>query len=84
MIIFAVIGIICYVAGVFGFAQIVGSLQNVAYRGIGATLFTIILWLAILGGGVWIVLAFFKTYLWAMILGYGISLLQVLCAGKIR
>ena len=45
------VGIGAYVLGVFGFAQIIGSLQNASRRGTAFTLFTIVLWTVILIGG---------------------------------
>lgn len=73
-----------YVVGVFGFAQIVGSLQNVRARGIGMTLFTIILWSAILAGGWFLMHTFAPSHSVAYYIATGVSLVQILGAGKIQ
>ena len=78
------VGIGAYILGVFGFAQIVGSLQNVRTRGMGMTLFTIILWSAILVGGWFLMHTFAPSHSVVYYIATGVSLLQILGAGKIQ
>lgn len=74
---------VAFTIGVFGFAQIIGSLQNIRSRGIGKTLFTIILWVLILGGALMFGMNKFPQYKLAMYIGYGISFVRILFAGRI-
>lgn len=74
---------VAFTIGVFGFAQIIGSLQNIRSRGIGMTLFTIILWALILGGTLMFGLNKLPQYKLAMYIGYGVSFVKILLAGKI-
>ena len=78
------VGIGAYVLGLFGFAQIIGSLQNISRRGIALTLFTIVLWLLILIGGWFLMHTFAPSHRIIYYIATGISLLQILSAGKIE
>lgn len=78
------VGVGAYILGVFGFAQIVGSLQNVRTRGIGITLFTIILWSTILVGGWFLMHTFASSHSVIYYIATGVSLIQILGAGKIQ
>ena len=69
-----------FVVGVFGFCQIIGSIQT-RQR---AFLLTIVIWGAILVGGYFIVRRFLPNQMIALYVGYGISLLKSLTAGKIQ
>lgn len=69
-----------FVVGVFGFCQIIGSIQT-RQR---AFLLTIVIWGAILVGGYFIVLRFLPDQMIALYVGYGISLVKSLTAGKIQ
>ena len=69
-----------YVVGVIGFCQIIGSIQT-RQR---AFLLTIVIWVAILVGGYFIVRRFLPDQMIALYVGYGISLLKSLTAGKIQ
>lgn len=83
-VIIAVVFFVSWVVGVFGFAQIIGSLQNLRERGAAMSAFTIIFWSVILialGVGVHY---FLLDYRIVYYVGTGISLLQVLAAGKIQ
>lgn len=73
-----------FAIGTVGFAQIIGSLRTVRFRGIGMTLFTSILWLAILGGGAALVLCLIPQHQIALYIGYGISLVIMLLQKKIE
>lgn len=50
-VLFAVVLFVSFLIGTWGFCQIIGSLRTVRIRGLFMTLFTIILWSAILIGG---------------------------------
>ena len=67
--------------GLFGWAQIIGSIQNLSSR--KSLLFTLILWIIIMiGCGI-----FFFTWMNAsigLVIGYVVSLLMVLSSGKIE
>lgn len=76
---FVVLGL-SYVFGVFGFCQIIGSIQT-RQR---AFLLTILLWVAILVGIYFSVRHFLPKQIIACYVGYGISLAQSLAAGKIQ
>ena len=80
MLQFIIIAVVCWLIGAFGWAQIIGSLQNIAVRKI--LYITIILWIAIMGIGAYFAVTKFDGLV-PMLVGYGISLLQVLKAGKI-
>lgn len=71
-----------FVLGVFGFAQITGSIRCWRIRGAGVSLFTIILWAALLSGGAFIVLRFFSDYAVALYIAYAISFIATLGTGK--
>ncbi len=78
------VGIGAYVLGVFGFAQIIGSLQNASRRGTAFTLFTIVLWTVILIGGWFLMHTFAPSHKIVYYIATGISLLQILGAGRIE
>lgn len=84
IVLFAVVGAAAYVLGVFGFSQIIGSLQNAKVRGAGPTLFTTLFWAAILVGSFVLVRRLVPGELTAYYVGLAFSLLMVLRAGKIR
>ena len=75
---------ICYIIGVFGFTQIVGSLQNIKNRGIPMTLFTISVWTIIVGLTVFIIYSKFNNCMVPCVIAMIISFLQTLFAGKIE
>lgn len=83
-LIFAGVLLASFFVGVFGFSQIIGSLQNVKTRGLGLTLFTTILWAAILVGSFFLMKRFIPNQATAYYIGMGISLIAVLAQGKIR
>lgn len=72
-----------WLVGVFGWAQIIGSFQNLKTRG-PKMFITIIIWLAILGLSFWLVIRFLPSDIWAWVIGMIISFLQVLRQGKIE
>ncbi|MDO4383581.1 MAG: hypothetical protein Q4C18_03725 [Eubacteriales bacterium] len=69
--------IVSYVVGLFGFAQILGSLQHVRERGIAMTFITIIINGVILLGAYMLVAHFF-TSVKPLVIGYVISFLSLL------
>lgn len=81
MIKFIIVAAIAWLLGVFGWAQIIGSIQNLyAHRKL---LFTLILWTIIMGVGGYFAIAILNS-LWALLVGYGVSFLQVISSGKIE
>jgi hypothetical protein len=83
-LLFIVTGVVAYLLGAFGWAQIIGSLQNVKTRGAGMTLFTVIFWAAILVGSYFLMKAVVPGEKIAYFLGLAISLVLVLRSGKIQ
>lgn len=81
MLKFIIIVAIAWVVGVFGWAQVIGSVQNIKER--PNLWLTLILWIAIL-----IIVAYIVTTKFAGLvplgIGYIISLIQVLSSGKIE
>ena len=77
---FGITLIISFFVGVFGFAQIVGSLQT-KQKGF---LFTLLLWAVILIGVYFCLRHFLPEQIWGCYIGYGISLITILSNGKIQ
>lgn len=69
--------------GVFGWAQIIGGIQNLKTRG-KMMMFTIVLWAVILVGASLLVNTFLHSYIVVWIIGVAISLVMVLRQGKIE
>ncbi len=84
IILFIVVLIVTYVVGVFGFSQIVGSLQNFSSRGAGLSLLTIVLWGAILVGSFFLMKNLVPDQSVAYYIGMVASLVSVLSSGKIQ
>lgn len=81
-VIWLVVLALSFFLGVFGFAQITGSVRCWRTRGVGMSLFTIILWAALLVVGAFIVLRFFHDYAVALYVAYAISFVSTLGTGK--
>lgn len=81
MIKFIIIAAIAWLVGVFGWAQIIGSLQNLDER--KGLLFTLILWAAIMGGFALVAISKFNS-IGALALGYAVSFIQVKGQGNIE
>lgn len=81
-VIWFVVLALSFFLGVFGFAQITGSVRCWRIRGAGVSLFTIILWAALLAGGAFIVLRFFRDYAVVLYVAYAISFVATLGTGK--
>lgn len=83
-LIFCVVAALAYVVGLFGFAQIIGSLQNVKSRGAGMTVFTIAIWFVILMTGWFLRNRFAPEQDVAYYVATAVSFVQILLAGKIQ
>lgn len=81
MLKFIIIAAIAWVVGVFGWAQVIGSVQNIKER--PNLWLTLILWIAILTIVAYIVTTKFAGLV-PLGIGYIISLIQVLSSGKIE
>lgn len=71
-----------YMVGVWGFCQIIGSLQNIKHQ--PKHFITMLIWLVILAAVAYLVLRFIPDYKTALIIGYAGSLLSSFSAGKIE
>ena len=78
---FIIVAVISLIVGAFGWAQIIGSIQNIRHR--KYLLFTLILWTTIMAGGAYLAIVTFDS-LWALVIGYGISFVQVISVGKVE
>ena len=83
VVIFILVAIGAWLIGVFGWAQIIGSLQNLKIR-VARMLLPLLLWLGIIVGTFFLVFKLLPTKIWAWVIGMGISLIQVLLQGKIK
>lgn len=81
MLKFIIIAAIAWIVGVFGWAQVIGSIQNIKER---PNLWSpLILWTVILLVVAYIVVTKFAG-LMPLAIGYIISLIQILSSGKIE
>lgn len=83
-IMLCLVGFASYVIGVFGFSQIIGSLQSVRRRGAFFTIYTITLWVIILVLVYICVRNFFYRQRFGYYIAMVISFIQVNGAGKIE
>ena len=81
MIKFIIIAVVAFVVGAFGWAQVIGSLQNIGVS--KRFLITLLIWLIILGAVAYTAIVFFDG-LWPLCISYAATLLMVLSAGKIE
>jgi len=81
MLKFIIVAVIAWLVGVFGWAQIIGSIQNLKIR--KNLLFTLVLWIVLMGIGAYFAIVTFDS-LWALIVGYAISFVQIISSGKIE
>lgn len=81
MIKFIIIAVIAWLVGIFGWAQIIGSIQNIRIR--KNLLFTLILWTIIMVAGACFAIITFDS-IWALVVGYAISFVQIIRSGKIE
>ena len=77
MISFIITLIVSYVVGLFGFAQIIGSIQNAKERG-AMTIVTIVIWSVILIGLYYVVTHVLAIRALPLIIGYAISFVSLL------
>nr|DAH67119.1 MAG TPA: hypothetical protein [Caudoviricetes sp.] len=84
VVLFIAIGYGAFFVGIWGFAQIVGSLQNIKERGAALTISTIVIHIVLLSGIAFVVIRFLPLYKTALFIGYGISLIKILLSGRIR
>ena len=81
MLKFVLVAAAAWLLGVFGWSQIIGSLQNMkAQKGLA---FTLVLWVVLLAVGAYVAIAVFSST-WSLVIGYAIALLQTFAAGKIQ
>ncbi len=80
VILWFILLIVSYVVGVLGFTQIIGSLQAKQKN----FLVPILIWAVILVAVFFAARKLLPSKILALYIGYGISLIQALCAGKIR
>ncbi len=78
---FIIVLLIAWLVGVFGWSQIIGSLQNLSIR--KSLIITLVLWIVIMSVGAYFAILKFNS-IWAMIFGYLLSLIQVIRSGKIE
>ena len=78
---FIIVAVLAWLVGVIGWAQIIGSLQNLYIR--KNLLFTLILWIVIMALGAYFAIVKFNS-LWALIAGYIISFVQICSSGRIQ
>ena len=76
-----IIAVFSWIIGIFGWTQIIGSLQNVADQ--KKYFYTLIIWAIVVIGFAALVVAKFNG-LWGLIIGYLISFIQILRSGKIE
>ena len=81
MLKFIIVAVIAWFVGVLGWAQIIGSIQNLGIR--KNLLFTLMLWIIIMVAGAYFAIATFNS-VWALVAGYGISFVQIIRSGKIE
>ncbi|HHX23739.1 MAG TPA: hypothetical protein GX723_06980 [Thermoanaerobacterales bacterium] len=77
---FIVVAVVAFVVGIFGFAQIIGSLRTKQKN----FLLPIIIWLAILVGEFFLARLIVSDYMNAFYIGTGISLIIILLQKKIE
>lgn len=78
---FILIGAAAWIIGVFGWAQIIGSLQNVDQR--KGLLLTMIIWIAIMVAVGYVAVVKLDST-WALAVGYFVSFIQVKGQGIIE
>ncbi len=86
MLKFIIILVLSLVVGIFGWAQIIGCIQRIpARRGglVGMLIFTLLLWVAIMGVGAYFAITKFDGLI-PLLIGYGVSFVLVIRNGKIQ
>lgn len=80
---FILVAVGAWIFGVFGWAQIIGALQNLSTRG-PKMLITLLIWLVIIGTTLFLILKFLPAKIWAWVIGMVVSLVLVLLQGKVE
>lgn len=73
-----------YFIGIWGWAQIIGSIQQFQNRGPKASFATILIWVILIGVATALVYFLLPKYLISYLVGLGIGLVNILISGKIR
>lgn len=84
LIVSVVIGAGAFFIGVFGFAQIVGALQNIRWRPVGLTIVNLLFWGGIFALETFLVLRCLNSYRIAFYIGSGIAFLSIITSGRIE
>ncbi len=79
---YIIIAVAAWFIGNWGWAQIVGSLQNIKAR--PNLIVTIIIWLVILFAGYLLLAKLLPKYVISLLIGYAVALVIILFQGKIR
>lgn len=69
---------VSFLFGIFGFAQLIGSITNINERGIKWTLVTTIMWLAIIGAVTYCIINYLPQYLNYYLVGMGLSFVIII------
>lgn len=75
---------IAWFVGIWGWSQIIGSIQHARMRGVKMTALTISIWVVILCGITAAVYFALNKYFVAFLIGLGVSLACILFAGEIK
>lgn len=81
MVKFILITVIAWLLGILGWSQIIGSIQNLRVK--KNLLFTLILWAIVMATAAYFAIATFNG-LWALVVGYSISFIQIISSGKVE
>ena len=73
-----------YFIGIWGWAQIIGSIQQFKNRGAKVSLTTIVIWVILIGAATALVFFLLPKYMIPYLAGLGIGLVNILLSGKIR
>ena len=82
--IISIVWLIAFAIGTFGFAQIIGSLQNLKTRSPLASVLTIVIWLAILVGSYFLMKWLVPSYSTVYYIAMGLSFVLILSKGKMK
>lgn len=81
---FVAVAAAAWFVGIFGWAQIIGSIQHRYERRASATATTIIIWIVILAAVTVAVHSLLRQYFVAYLVGLGVSFLKILFSGRIE
>ena len=83
-LVFSLLAFASFIVSVWGFAQIIGSLQNIKTRGPVLTAGTITVWISILFLGWFLVDTFLRGYITVYYIATAIGFISILFSGKIE